>query len=135
MMTFPSVPHHFHLGPWRVLVDQNRIVRQDILPVRIEKLEPKAMDVLRVLASRPGATVSRDDLLQTVWKGRPVVDGVVSRAVLGLRTRLGDDARAPHYIETIAKRGYRLLMQPAFEPEATSAPPKPGSPSCRSSGP
>ena len=73
------------------------------------RLEPKAMELLLVLASRPGQVVSREELLSTVWPGVVVGDEAVSQVVTKLRKALGDDARVPTYIETISKRGYRLI--------------------------
>jgi DNA-binding winged helix-turn-helix (wHTH) protein/TolB-like protein/Tfp pilus assembly protein PilF len=73
------------------------------------RLEPKAMELLVVLASRPGEVVSREELLSAVWPGVVVGDEALSQAVTKLRKALGDDVRAPTYIETISKRGYRLI--------------------------
>jgi DNA-binding winged helix-turn-helix (wHTH) protein/TolB-like protein/Tfp pilus assembly protein PilF len=73
------------------------------------RLEPKAMELLVALASRPGEVVSREELLSTVWPGVVVGDEALSQAVTKLRKALGDDVRAPTYIETISKRGYRLI--------------------------
>ena len=73
------------------------------------RLEPKAMEILVVLASRPGEVVSREELLSAVWPGVVVGDEALSQVVTKLRKALGDDARAPTYIETISKRGYRLI--------------------------
>ena len=75
------------------------------------RLEPKAMELLLVLASRPGQVVSREELLSTVWPGVVVGDEALSQVVTKLRKALGDDARVPTYIETISKRGYRLIAQ------------------------
>ena len=75
------------------------------------RLEPKAMELLLVLASRPGQVVSREELLSTVWPGVVVGDEALSQVVTKLRKALGDDARVPTYIETISRRGYRLIAQ------------------------
>ena len=75
------------------------------------RLEPKAMELLVALASRPGEVVSREELLSTVWPGVVVGDEALSQAVTKLRRALGDDARVPTYIETISKRGYRLIAE------------------------
>jgi transcriptional activator of cad operon len=107
-----ELPDVFRLGPWRVLVDQDRLERVTADGVIIEKIEPKAMDVLRLLASRATRTVTRDELFAQVWNNRPVVESALSRVILALRSILGDDARAPIYIETITRRGYRLLVCP-----------------------
>ncbi len=86
------------------------------------------MEVLVALARRPGVVVTKGELLAAVWAGTAVVDGVITRAVFQLRVALRDDARAPRYIETIPKRGYRLLAAVAPAPPD----PSPASPGPRS---
>ena len=94
----------FELGEWRVDPDTNEMARGGV----VVRIEPKAMDVLVVLARHDGDVVTRDELLATVWAGVIVGDEALSQAVIKLRRALGDDPRAPRYIETIPKRGYRL---------------------------
>lgn len=67
------------------------------------------MAVLLLLARRAGEVISREELLATVWSGSVVGDDTLTQAVIKLRKALGDDTRSPRYIETIAKRGYRLV--------------------------
>src|SRR6185503_2947346 len=69
----------------------------------------KAMEVLMVLAGRAGAAVGRDELLSAVWPGVIVGDEALTQSIIKLRRALGDDPRSPSYIETISKRGYRLI--------------------------
>jgi DNA-binding winged helix-turn-helix (wHTH) protein len=98
----------FGLNDWIVEPSLNQLRRgHSVLHV-----EPKSMDVLCVLASRANETTSRAELLKTVWKGRVVVDEALSRVVGQLRQALGDDPKAPVYIQTIRQRGYRLLVTP-----------------------
>ena len=99
----------FDLGEWRVQPTLNRLTR-DEQGVRIE---PKLMDVLLFLALRPQQVVSKDEIAGAVWPETFITESVITRAIAGLRRAFGDDARSPRYIETIAKRGYRLLLQPA----------------------
>ena len=73
------------------------------------KLEPKAMSVLMILVERAGQVVSRDSLLSAVWPGVIVGDDSLTQVVIKLRKALGDDAGKPAYIQTISKRGYRLI--------------------------
>lgn len=113
-----SLPNVFRLGSWRVLRDQNRLENLTAQEARSERLEPKAMDVLCLLAANAGQTVTREDLLEQVWQGRLVMEGALSRVVLALRNSLGDDAKSPTYIETVPKRGYRLLITPIAEDPA-----------------
>ncbi|WP_439100382.1 winged helix-turn-helix domain-containing protein [Congregibacter sp.] len=72
-------------------------------------IEPKAMLVLCALFERAGDTVSREELLATVWPGRVVVEETLTRAVSQLRQALGDVSKPPAYIQTVPKRGYRLI--------------------------
>lgn len=65
--------------------------------------------MLVFLARRAGQVVSRDELLGAVWPGVVVGDDALTQAIIKLRKALGDDARRPAYIETLAKRGYRLI--------------------------
>jgi TolB-like protein/DNA-binding winged helix-turn-helix (wHTH) protein/Tfp pilus assembly protein PilF len=69
------------------------------------------MRVLTYLVERRGEVVSRHDLEANVWTGMIVTDDAVTNTVIKLRKALGDDARDPRYIETIAKTGYRLIAE------------------------
>jgi TolB-like protein/DNA-binding winged helix-turn-helix (wHTH) protein len=73
-------------------------------------LEPKVMEVLVCLAGHAGKPVSKDQLLETVWPGTFVTDDVLVRAISELRRVFEDDARESRIIQTIPKRGYRLLV-------------------------
>ena len=95
----------FKLGEWTVEEDANRLVRRDEV-VRVEK---RVMAVLVHLAKANGAVVSKDALIDAVWHGAAVSDHSVANAISDLRRILGDDRRHPKYIETIPKRGYRVL--------------------------
>ena len=74
-----------------------------------EHVEPRVMDVLMVLVGYAGQTVSREEIINRVWHTSFVSDEVLSRCVSLLRKHLGDDSRNPRYIETIPKKGYRLI--------------------------
>lgn len=93
-------------------------------------LEPKVMQVLLCLASRPGDVVGHEELIERVWGGMAVSGNVVTYSIAALRKALEDDWRAPRYIETISKSGYRLIMplSPADQRlPADVAPPAPSS--------
>jgi TolB-like protein/DNA-binding winged helix-turn-helix (wHTH) protein len=93
------------IGDWYADGATNQLVG----PTGTMRIEPKAMEVLLVLATHAGQVVSRERLLATVWAGTVVGDEALTQSVIKLRRALGDDARRPAYIETIAKRGYRLI--------------------------
>jgi len=95
----------FKVGDWTVEPATNRLFCVD----REARLEPKVMRVLVYLMERHGEVVSRHDLEANVWSGMVVTDDAVTNTVIKLRKALGDSARNPRYIETIAKSGYRLF--------------------------
>ncbi|MGW8248807.1 MAG: winged helix-turn-helix domain-containing tetratricopeptide repeat protein [Acidiferrobacterales bacterium] len=102
----PDIAHPpFTLGDWRVDPDSGRLSSDD----QEIKLEPKVMALLVYLAQNPGKVVSREALEKTVWAGTVVGYDAVTSSIIKLRKALGDDSRAPRYIETVSKRGYRLI--------------------------
>jgi DNA-binding winged helix-turn-helix (wHTH) protein len=95
----------FLLGPWTVEPDLNRISNDD----ECVHLELKVMDVLVFLARHGTNLVTRQQLVDGVWDGGFISDNTLTHAIAELRRALGDDAAQPTYIETIHRRGYRLL--------------------------
>lgn len=95
----------FTLGDWLVQPTLNR-VSQNGTSVH---LRPQLVDVLVCLARSAGRPVSRHELLDRVWPNQFVADTAVARCVAELRQALGDSAQSPTLIETIPKRGYRLI--------------------------
>ena len=67
------------------------------------------MQVLVCLAGRPGEVIAKDELISTVWPETFVSEDVLTRSISQLRKVFGDDVREPRYIETISRRGYRLV--------------------------
>jgi Tol biopolymer transport system component len=83
------------------------------------------MQVLVLLAEHEGKVVTKELLFQTVWPDIFVGDEVLSRSISELRRALGDDSKAPRFIQTIPKGGYRLIasvkiQEPAAAAEATA---------------
>lgn len=106
------------IGPWEADAASNELRVNGTK----RRLEPKTMQVLFCLAEKPGEVVSREELLARVWPGVVVGGEVLTQAVIKLRKALGDDAHSPTAIETIPKRGYRLLA-PVTRLEALPAQP------------
>jgi tetratricopeptide (TPR) repeat protein len=78
------------------------------------------MDLLFLLASRPGDVLSREEIGRALWPGVHVGEDALARTVFKLRKALDDDPRRPEFVETIPKRGYRLIA--AVSAEAPAAP-------------
>lgn len=72
-------------------------------------VEPKVMEVLVCLAAQPGEPVSKEHLLRTVWPDTFVSDDVLTRSISELRRTFADDAKDSRFIQTIPKKGYRLV--------------------------
>ncbi|MBN2244080.1 MAG: winged helix-turn-helix domain-containing protein [Acidobacteria bacterium] len=93
------------IGEWLVEPDLNRITRgREKIPV-----EPKVIEVLVCLADYPGEVLSKEQIIRTVWPDTYVSEDVLRYSISGLRKAFGDDARDPKIIQTIARRGYRLI--------------------------
>src|SRR5688572_2309267 len=108
----PSAGRRFRVNGWTVEPARNLLRPAQGRSLRVE---PKVMEVLTYLAARPGEVVPREELLQALWPGLVVGDESLTQTVIKLRKTFGDSARRPAYIETIPKRGYRLLPVPRFD--------------------
>ncbi len=100
----------FTVGEWAVIPSLDRLERGDDTVV----VEPRVMEVLVHLARHPGEVISADELIAEVWKGTIVSDAPVYHNVAKLRKALGDDPKHPAYVETVPKRGYRLIAKAVF---------------------
>ncbi len=95
----------FWVGEWLVEPDLNRISRAD----QSVPIEPKVIEVLVCLAGHPGEVVAKKDILRSVWHDVYVSEDALLYAISELRKAFGDDAKNPQVIETIPRRGYRLM--------------------------
>ena len=77
------------------------------------QLRPKAYALLAHLIAHPRRIVTKDELLDAVWPDAVVGDAVLKVCMRELRVAIGDDARSPHFLETVHRRGYRFLAEPA----------------------
>ncbi|RUU44264.1 tetratricopeptide repeat protein [Mesorhizobium sp. M6A.T.Ce.TU.002.03.1.1] len=76
-------------------------------------LRPQAIEVLKVLAARPGKIVTKDELMQTVWGNIAVTDDSLVQCVIEIRKALGDERH--EIVRTLPKRGYVLEAEKAVE--------------------
>lgn len=100
-----SMQGDFRLGDWLVQPALCRLSSDG----RTVQVRAKVMDLLAYLAAHPGEVVSKDRLLDDVWGSRAVSESALTRTVTELRQALGDNADQPRLLETIPKRGYRLI--------------------------
>lgn len=85
------------------------------------KVHDQPLEILAMLVSRPGEVVTREEIHQRLWPSGTFVDfeNGLNSAINRLRSVLGDSAESPKFIETIPRRGYRLIAPV----EKTEAPP------------
>ena len=136
----PSVAFHrsaarraLLFGPFRFDV-ADKTVSRDGEEIR---LPPRALMILDYLIERPGRLVTRQELVEAVWKDAFVSESSLTEAIGVLRQALGDSAAEAEYIQTVHRRGYRFVaplrvdtpapaslvpvMAPTPSPEATTA--------------
>lgn len=90
------------------------------------KLQDQPLKILQILLEHSGEIVSREELRARVWPANTFVEfdqGLYS-AMARLRDALGDSAESPHFIETVARRGYRFIA-PVTVPEKAAGPSSP----------
>lgn len=89
---------------------------------RIERLAPRVMQVLVVLARRRGETVTRDQLVAACWGGRIVSDDAVNRTIAQVRALARGFAPPPFGLETVSKVGFRLTVEEGQAEAALGSP-------------
>ena len=100
----------FFIGDWQVSPFTNILRRGN----NIHSIEPKAMDVLLCLCSSPSKVISGNEILDQCWDTVAIGDNPVHKAINQLRKAMGDSPKQPRYIETIRKRGYRIIAELDF---------------------
>jgi len=95
----------FHFGEFTLDVRERRLLRG----AEVVRLLPKAYDMLVALVQQRGRLVTKDELLKRLWPKSFVEEGSLNVYVSALRKALGEDARRPAYIETVARSGYRFI--------------------------
>src|SRR5262245_13484807 len=90
-------------------------------------LPPRALGILEALTARAGEVVSKQRLMDAVWKDACVTEASLLEAIRVLREALGDDRLNPTYIQTVHRRGYRFIAPvQATVRLGPVAPPAPG---------
>jgi DNA-binding winged helix-turn-helix (wHTH) protein/tetratricopeptide (TPR) repeat protein len=117
----------FAFGPFRLDGITERLERGQ---EEIE-LPPRPLALLRYFLERPGRLVLKEELLEALWPGTYVTEGVLKTHVNEVRRALGDDAREPRFLATVHRRGYRFVCDVAVDTEAQ----RPGTPFQASAAP
>ena len=100
-------------GPFRFDVTAGELYEQD----RRIHLQEQPFQLLEMLINRPGELLTREHIRNKLWPNGTVVefDHSINTAIKKLRLALSDSAETPRYIETVARRGYRLMVPVEWE--------------------
>ncbi|MEM7051428.1 MAG: winged helix-turn-helix domain-containing protein [Acidobacteriota bacterium] len=101
----PRAAQVFRIGEWVLDPELHQLTG----PEDSVHLEPRTAAVLLELARHAGRVLSRDELLDAVWDQAFVGEGALTHCIWELRKAFGDDAKNPSFIQTVPRRGYRLL--------------------------
>jgi DNA-binding winged helix-turn-helix (wHTH) protein len=110
----------FRFDRFRLDPGDRRLLR-DGRPV---ELSTRYLDALTLMVREAGKLVSKDRFLDEVWRGVPVTDEALTQCIKTLRSRLGDDAASPRFIETVPKHGYRFIAPVESAEERQPASPR-----------
>lgn len=109
----PALGRPFALGDWQVLPQLNRL--QHLTSSEERQLEPRLIKLLCFLAANGNRVLSREELVQELWPRVIVNENSLTRVISELRKQLqSTNAAHPNYIQTIPKRGYRLIPMVEF---------------------
>ncbi|UJF19713.1 winged helix-turn-helix domain-containing protein [Vibrio sp. SS-MA-C1-2] len=119
----PKYQYRYQINDWLVKANENKLEREG----KEISVEPRIIDLLCYLAENNGHVISRDELIEHIWKGAIVSDQVVTQSIFELRKILRDGRDDQQkYLATIPKRGYQLnanitkLPLPQQEPKIDS---------------
>jgi len=100
-----NLAQHIVFPPFRLDPVNEQLWRD----TQLVPLPPKTFAVLRYLVEHAGRLVTKDELLKGVWPDTRVSEGVLKGYIRDLREALGDSSEAPHFIETVPRRGHRFV--------------------------
>ena len=107
----------FWLGEIQVDPRLNLIHREDLETT----INPRSMAVLQALAAQPGEVVAAADLLNAAWPSNHADPNAIYKAIRELREAMNDSPNGSRVIETLSRRGYRLLIAPSEHPPVADA--------------
>jgi len=108
-------------GPFRLDPGRRLLFRRD----EAIQLRPRVFDTLLVLARKPGEIAPKEELLEAVWPDTVVEENNLNQNVLALRRILEQHPEDGVRIETVARRGYRLIAPALEEVPSPGAAPAP----------
>jgi DNA-binding winged helix-turn-helix (wHTH) protein len=110
MKCSPKIKSSVHIGPYLFCFNDNSLTHEK----QKQFVQPKVMELVRLLVEEQGETVSREKIEASLWPGAVVGLDSVNNTVARLRRLLNDNPRDPIFVETIPRIGYRLMIQKVF---------------------
>lgn len=95
----------YYFGQFRLSIDTVELFYQE----QIISIDPKVFEVLCFFCVNTDRVVSREELLTEIWKNSIVSENTLNKLIASLRKSLNDDAKAPKFIQTVPKLGYRFI--------------------------
>ena len=83
-----------------------RELRRGAKPVHVQ---PQVFDLLVYMVTHRDRVISRDEMVEAVWKGRSVSDVTLNSRVNAARQAIGDDGKRQALIRTVPRRGFRFV--------------------------
>jgi TolB-like protein/DNA-binding winged helix-turn-helix (wHTH) protein/Tfp pilus assembly protein PilF len=107
-MAMPAPTRRVRFGPFEADLRSGELRKQGVKV----KLQDQPFQVLSLLLQQPGEMITREELRQKLWAADTFVDFDMglNTAIKRLRDALGDKAESPRYVETLPRRGYRLIV-------------------------
>src|SRR5689334_7645853 len=116
MASFHPTGRVIAFGPFRFEAGNGLWRGADEVP-----LPPRALGVLDALIAQAGSVVSKQALMDAVWKDAFVTEASLLEAIGCVREALGDDRLRPVYIQTVHRRGYRFIAEVTAVPDSPAA--------------
>lgn len=112
-MRAPPLSNVVYFGPFQLDLKAGELHHDG----RCVRLQEQPFQVLKMLLEHPGEVVTREQMRRTLWPNDTVVefDQSINTAIKKLRLVLQDSAEEPRYVETVARRGYRLMVPVQWE--------------------
>ncbi len=126
-----AIEHSYRFGEFTVDREQKVLLRNGSpLP-----MAPKVFDTLLILVDNGGRIVEKKELMNRLWPDSFVEESNLTFNIQQLRKALGDNARQPRFIETVARRGYRFIAEVTENPSSIAPKVESKSPSANLFGP
>jgi len=116
-MSWP-IEQTYRFGEFTIDPQQKILLRND----RPLPLAPKVFDTLLILVDSGGRLVAKEELMRRLWPDTFVEESNLTFNIQQIRKALGDNARQPRFVETVARRGYRFIAEVNGNSAATAAP-------------